>query len=78
MANMPSGRDIHSTKRYVPPSLDEDILAHMRAPPDNTHFENAMDNDSSDDSGQEGKRQSEPPGAFPGSSAVGSNSNAYY
>lgn len=67
---MPLGRDIHSTKSYIPPSLDEDSLARMRAPPDYDLHSNSAMNDSSSDSENEGKRQSGLPGTFPGSSAT--------
>ena len=75
---MPSGRDIHSPKVYIPPNLDEDTLARMRAPPENIIIGSAMENDSSNDSGEEEKRQSNVPGAFPGSSVAKANDNTYY
>ncbi|KAK4464892.1 hypothetical protein QBC42DRAFT_196123 [Cladorrhinum samala] len=34
LAQMPSGREIHSLKPYQPPELEPDVLEAMRAPPD--------------------------------------------
>lgn len=70
---MPSGRDIHSAKPFVPPLLDEDTLARMRAPPD---ADETIDNESSSDEGE--KAQGYPPGAFPGSSSTAINDDSYY
>ena len=75
---MPSGRDIHSSKDYVPPSLDGDTLARMRAPPDVNPSSHSIEGDSSTDSDTEGGKQSHLPGTFPGSQATNSNDNAYY
>lgn len=76
---MPSGRDIHSTKPYRPPSLDEDTLARMRAPPDPTHLGRSTLDDSSSDSDDGGSSKknhgSALPGAFP---ASGLQSDTYY
>ncbi|CAD6570571.1 MAG: hypothetical protein ASARMPREDX12_007582 [Alectoria sarmentosa] len=74
VANMPLGRNIHSTKPFVPPSLGEDILAHMRAPPD----VGEMGDDDSSSSDEDGKAQRDLPGAFPGSSMDQANENSYY
>ena len=68
VANMPSGRDIHSTKPFVPPTLDADTLAQMRAPPER----NSAASDGSDSSSEEERRTpgfTHLPGAFPGGSA---------
>ena len=70
---MPSGRDIHSTKPFVPPSLDDDTLARMRAPP---NVDETIDNESSSDEGE--KAQGGLPGAFPGSSSTAANAESYY
>ena len=77
---MPTGRDVHTTKPFKLPTLDEDTLARMRAPPDHGSLEKLSGNDNSSDSENEhsGKRQSSLPGAFPGSSATGSSSDAYF
>ena len=76
LSNLPSGRDIHSPPApYQPPSLDEDQLMRMRAPPDDTddiHF--GSDDDSEDDAGQPDSRRT--PGAFPDRTATASS--VYY
>ncbi|KAL1964817.1 hypothetical protein VTN77DRAFT_6319 [Rasamsonia byssochlamydoides] len=64
LSNLPSGRDIHSAPGpYTPPSLDEDQLVRMRAPPDEgeQQLPGLGENDDSDEEGSPG----EPPGAFP-------------
>ena len=65
---------MYPMKVYVPLNLDEDTLAHMRAPPENVHF----DDDSSSDSDEDREKGAHPPGAFPGASATGSNDIEYY
>jgi hypothetical protein len=64
---MPSGREIHSSPTaYVPPELDEDVLARMRVPVEEETadgFEGVGEGDSSDDGGGGGKVVV---GAFPG------------
>lgn len=76
LSNLPSGRDIHSPPApYQPPSLDEDQLMRMRAPPDERDdvlF--GSDDDSEDEAGQPDSRG--PPGSFPGRSATASS--VYY
>ena len=74
VASMPSGRDIHATKLFAPPSLDGDILTKMRAPPDADEVD--ADNDSSDDEAD--KAPGGLPGAFPGSGSTASSNNSYY
>ena len=78
VANMPSGREVHQIKPYMPPTLDEDTLASLRAPPDRS-LEGSMlgDDDSSNDE-EEVKCESSLPGAFPGSSATTTQDNVYY
>ncbi|KAJ5090992.1 hypothetical protein N7532_009676 [Penicillium argentinense] len=51
LANLPSGRDIHSPPApYKPPLLDSDQLLHMRAPPDeNQDWQFGSDHDDSDE-----------------------------
>ncbi|KAK3942719.1 hypothetical protein QBC46DRAFT_283278 [Diplogelasinospora grovesii] len=62
LAQMPSGREIHTVKQYQPPLIDAGVLEAMRAPPDR-----------SDDVGNEMSSDEETvvdntvPGAFPGS-----------
>jgi hypothetical protein len=76
LSNLPSGRDIHSPPApYQPPSLDEDQLMRMRAPPDERdHVQFGSDDDSEDDAGQPDGRGT--PGAFPDRSATASS--VYY
>lgn len=76
VANMPLGRDIHSAKSFVPPSLDDDTLTRMRAPPDVDEMSDDDDDESGSDEGE--KAQAGLPGAFPGSSSTPSNDNSYY
>ena len=71
---MPSGRDIHSTKLFTPPSLEEDTLTRMRAPPDADEI--GADDDSGSDEAD--TAQGDVPGAFPGSLSTASNDNSYY
>ncbi len=71
---MPLGRDIHLAMPFVTPSLDDDTLARMRAPPDVD--ETSDGNGNSSDEGD--KAQGSLPGSFPGSSSVVSNGNSYY
>lgn len=77
LAKAPSGRDIHSTKLFVPPVLDEDTLARMRAPPDVDETAEPADNsDSSDEECQGGK--SDLPGSFSGREIRTSGEESYY
>ncbi|KAJ5937532.1 hypothetical protein N7454_003874 [Penicillium verhagenii] len=52
LSNLPSGRDIHTPPApYKPPSMDEDQLMRMRAPPNEneiTSFGNALDDSDED------------------------------
>lgn len=62
LAQMPSGRDLHSIKPFQPPFLDSTVLDAMRAPPDRS---DDVGNDlSSEDEGT--LVGSHPVGAFPG------------
>ena len=74
VASMPLGRDIHATKHFAAPSLDEDILTKMRAPPDADEMD--ANDDSSDDEAD--KTPGGLPGAFPGSLSTASNIDLYY
>lgn len=50
LANLPSGRDIHSPPGpYNPPMLDEEQLVRMRAPPAEDEFAPGSDVDDSDE-----------------------------
>lgn len=75
VATMPLGRDVHSSKPFVPSCLDDDTLARMRAPPDVDELGDDS-GESSDDEGE--KAQGDLPGAFPGSSSTTSNGESYY
>ena len=66
LANMPSGRDIHSTMPYLPPSLDIDNLIRLRVPPERD--EARMMSDDDNDSDEDPKNDRDLPGAFPGTS----------
>ncbi|OCL09951.1 hypothetical protein AOQ84DRAFT_397114 [Glonium stellatum] len=75
LAGMPSGREYHTPKTYIPPALDEDVMARMRAPPDPSDA--AFEGDE-DDSGDENNNRSSPVGAFPGTKGEYSGGNVYY
>ncbi|KAF2209335.1 hypothetical protein CERZMDRAFT_47229 [Cercospora zeae-maydis SCOH1-5] len=80
LARMPSGREYHTPQPYQPPSLDPDVLAQMRAPPEPD--EKAFRGDE-EDSGNEGiyGEGNEPVGAFPGTAGdygPRAASNSYY
>ncbi|KAL8685921.1 MAG: hypothetical protein Q9218_007466, partial [Villophora microphyllina] len=77
LAGMPSGREIHTLKPYVPPELDADLLERMRAPPDSQDERAAADGggDSSDD---EASIKNGLPGAFPSRSASSHADSEYY
>ncbi|KAF2436454.1 hypothetical protein EJ08DRAFT_578699 [Tothia fuscella] len=75
LASMPSGREYHTPKPYQAPSLDEDVIARMRAPPDpaDLSFQSTED-----DSGTEDELQPEPVGAFPGTKSDYAGRSTYY
>lgn len=66
---MPSGREIHSSKPYVPPELDAEALEKMRAPPDPDEARALMD-DGDESSDEDVAAGSDLPGSFPGRSAA--------
>jgi hypothetical protein len=72
---MPSGREYHSPKPYQIPTLDADVIARMRAPPDpaDLAFQSVED-----DSGSEDESMTEPVGAFPGTKGEYSGRSTYY
>jgi len=72
MATMPSGREIHTLKTFIPPALDSSILEAMRAPPDRT------DDYEGDGSSDEDTLRQDPVGAFPGTKEDYSSSSNYY
>ena len=71
MSSMPSGREIHSMKPYIPPFLEASTLENMRAPPDRA-------DDYGDASSDEDSKKQEPIGAFPGTKDDYSSSYSYY
>ncbi|EAW19055.1 pH-signaling protein PalC [Aspergillus fischeri NRRL 181] len=72
LANLPSGRDIHSPPGpYKLPSLDEEQLVRMRAPPAEDDYEPRMDMDDSDD------ELTSPAGVAPGAFPERSESTYY-
>ncbi|KAL8761529.1 MAG: hypothetical protein Q9184_002349 [Pyrenodesmia sp. 2 TL-2023] len=77
LAGMPLGREIHSSKTYVPLDLGTDILEKMRAPPDPDEARALMDGgaDSSDD---DVPAENGLPGAFPNRPASGAAGTEYY
>lgn len=72
MASMPSGREIHTLKSFIPPVLDSSILESMRAPPDR------VDDYGSDASSDDEKDDHAPVGAFPGTKEDYAGSSSYY
>lgn len=74
MATMPSGREIHSLKPFIPPILEASVLENMRAPPDQT------DDYGGDASSDENEGVHDPVGAFPGTKQnySGAGSSNYY
>lgn len=71
---MPSGREVHSVKTFVPPILETSVLEGMRAPPDRT--DEYGGNASSDDD----RAAQDPVGAFPGTKQdyLGAGGSNYY
>ena len=61
VATMPLGRDMYTTKSFVPPLLDEEILTRLRAPPEQEDHE---DDDESSSDEDERLHSSSLPGAF--------------
>jgi hypothetical protein len=60
MASMPSGREVHSVKPFLPAVLEAYVLDSMRAPPDRT------DDYGGDASSDEDRVAQDLIGAFPG------------
>ncbi|KAL8660944.1 MAG: hypothetical protein Q9202_006068 [Teloschistes flavicans] len=75
LAGMPSGREIHTSKPYVPPELDADVLEKMRAPPDPLDERTLDDGDDSSD--EDAAIENRLPGAFP-SRSDGSHADSEY
>lgn len=74
LATAPSGRNIHSSKLFVPPCLDVDVLERMRAPPDEDDTDLACD----DESTEENDIRDNPPGIFAGGASTKSGEASYY
>lgn len=73
---MPSGREYHYPKPYQIPSLEEELIARMRAPVDPTDL--AFQNNGGDSDSDDNARP-EPVGAFPGTKAdYVPSSSTYY
>ncbi|KAH8674511.1 hypothetical protein BGZ60DRAFT_372572 [Tricladium varicosporioides] len=72
MASMPSGREIHSLKPFIPPTVEVSVLESMRAPPDRA------DDYGSELSSEDERDDQEPVGAFPGNKGDYSSSSNYY
>lgn len=77
LANLPSGREYHTPKPYQIPTLEADVIARMRAPPDPR---DAGFRGDEDDSANEDESTADPVGAFPGTKGnySASNSTTYY
>lgn len=72
LATMPSGREVHSLKPYVPPTLDSSVLESMRLPP------SSVDNYGRASSSSDEDVARDPVGAFPGTRGDYSGSGSYY
>jgi hypothetical protein len=77
MAGLPSGREFHKPQQYVVPSLGEEILVNLRAPPDPAELVAYRNRGSDNDSGSDAGHQ-DPVGAFPGTAQEYSGSSQYY
>jgi hypothetical protein len=71
---MPSGREYHTPKSFVPPTLDEESIVRMRAPPDPA--ESAFKGEEEDSDDEDARGPLDAPGAFPASQS--SMSTIYY
>lgn len=72
---MPSGREYHTPKPYIIPTLQEDAIIRMRAPPDpGEPFEGEEDSADED----ERTAAAAPVGAFPGTKAEYAAGSSYY
>jgi hypothetical protein len=75
LSSMPSGREIHSVKPFVPPELDVRTLEGMRGPPSPSLVAAGEGGDSSDEGGG---LSINPIGAFPGTKGDYAGSGSYY
>ncbi|KAF2400351.1 hypothetical protein EJ06DRAFT_494057 [Trichodelitschia bisporula] len=67
LATMPSGREYHTPRAYVPPHLDAGAVARMRAPPDANEvrgFQGGGDESDSEGEGYESAQGVSAPGAY--------------
>jgi hypothetical protein len=81
LAQMPSGREYHTSEPWGPPTLDAGTLMHMQAPPEPEDRAFKGDEDDSRDEDGYGGVIGEPVGAFPGTAADSGRSktsNSYY
>ncbi|OCK85129.1 pH-response regulator protein palC [Lepidopterella palustris CBS 459.81] len=74
LAGIPSGREYHTPKLFIPPALDEDVIIRMRAPHDPSDV--AFEGDE-EDSGEEADKVT-PVGAFPGTKGAYSCGTSYF
>ena len=74
LANMPTGRKVHTPRPFIPAELDASTLGSMRAQLDSAALARTMAG-AEEDSGEE-ETDIAPPGAFPGAS--GSQTSTYY
>lgn len=72
MATMPSGREVHSLKPFVPPTVESSVLENIRAPP------GEADDYGKDASSDDEEMARDPVGAFPGTKTDYSGSGSYY
>ena len=66
---MPSGRDVHSTKHFLPSTLEAETLEQMRAPPGRSGNVSGYSDSSSDEDGN-ASESTQLPGAFPSASTM--------
>ncbi|KAF2442081.1 pH-response regulator protein palC [Karstenula rhodostoma CBS 690.94] len=75
LSTMPSGREYHTPKPYIIPTLEEDAIIRMRAPPDPGDAFEGEEDDSAD---EDERAAAAPVGAFPGTKAEYSAGSSYY
>jgi hypothetical protein len=76
LASIPSGREYHVPKTFIPPGLDEESIIRMRAPPDPT--DSAFKGDEDDSGDEDGRGHPSAPGAFPDSRTEHTAGTSYY
>ena len=75
LSSLPSGREFHRPTPFVPPTLDPDVLAHMRAPVDRSELAKEEAQSDEDSDAERAGGSVDPPGAFPGQ---GASESTYY